>query len=176
MPPTFINLWMYLRKLGQISSLFCICTSVGRHDKEASDVSGMINTFGSLVQGNMKWRHRKWRHFALLSRLKYAVSQIKRGKKMKKSTTHFLQQCNLSNNQQLYQPRTASLMQKVVVSYAQASVFMFYILTCFRNFFSAKGNSSCLVVGTNFHLKIYAAALKPPISTRKMYLSPILLL
>ena len=41
MPPTFINWLMNLRKLGQISSPFCICTSVRRCDKEASNVNGI---------------------------------------------------------------------------------------------------------------------------------------
>ena len=55
MPPTFINSTIILRKLGQISSQFCIfCTSVRRRDKEASNVGG-INIFGSLVQVNVKW-------------------------------------------------------------------------------------------------------------------------
>ena len=63
-----------------------------------------INTFGSLVLVNMKWRHRILRHFALLSRLKYVVSQIKR-EQSEKSTTNHSQQCNLLNNQQLYQPK-----------------------------------------------------------------------
>ena len=38
MPPIFINWLMNLRKLGQISSLFCIL----RRRDEASNVNGMI--------------------------------------------------------------------------------------------------------------------------------------
>ena len=80
-------------------------TSVRRRDKEASN---MINTFGSIVQVNVKWYHRQWRHSALLSRSKYVVSEIKR-EKIEKSTTYDLQQCNLLNDQELYQPRTSPL-------------------------------------------------------------------
>ena len=43
MPQTFINWTINLRKLGQMSSLFC--TSMRRRDKEASNVSGIISTF-----------------------------------------------------------------------------------------------------------------------------------
>ena len=42
--PTFINWLKNLRKLGQISSPFCIFLSVRRRDKEASNVSGMMST------------------------------------------------------------------------------------------------------------------------------------
>ena len=48
-----------------------------------------MKTFGSLIQVNVKWHHIKRRHFALLSRLKYVVSQIKRAKHGKKYFTPF---------------------------------------------------------------------------------------
>ena len=59
--------------------------------------------------GRRKMTSQKMTSFRTFRRLKHAVSQIKREKKVEKSTTHHSQQCNLLNNQQLYQPRTCPL-------------------------------------------------------------------
>ena len=56
----------------------------------------------------------KMTSFTLPSRLKYVVTQLKRGK-FEKSTTHqhHSHQRNLLNNQQLRQPRTCPLPKKL---------------------------------------------------------------
>ena len=76
------------------------------------------------------------------SRLKYVVSQIKREKKIEKSTTHYSQQFNLLNNQQLYKPRTCPFIS-VLIS------------MCFKVSLGQKSQSSGLQGGKNLNFHDY---------------------